>query len=160
MVKIFLAFGSNVGNRKNNIDKAIELLKKKVHDVTVSPYYLTRPVGFADQENFINAALVGQTTLDPQELLILIRDTEKKIGRIKRFKNGPREIDIDILFYGDLVYTDNDLVIPHPAIASRDFVLRPLVNLDKQFIHPVLNQTVEELYSKIKTQQRSIISGV
>ena len=160
MAKIFLALGSNIGDKKANIDRAIELLKKKIKDISVSSYYLTKPVGYLKQENFINVAIVGQTLLSPQELLEFIREVEENLGRVKRFKNGPREIDIDILFYDDLILKENSLTIPHPGIAERDFVLKPLLDLDARLIHPVLHISIEKLYKKILPKDRSIISKV
>jgi 2-amino-4-hydroxy-6-hydroxymethyldihydropteridine diphosphokinase len=126
---IYLGLGANVGNREGNINKALELLKEKVEIIQVAPFYETEPWGYEQQEKFINSALKGATNLSPQELLIFVKEIEKKLGRIKRQRNGPREIDIDILYYDDVTLDLLDLKIPHPLIHEREFVLKPLRDL-------------------------------
>lgn len=145
---IFLGLGSNVGDKKQNLEKAIGELGEKISDIHVSKFYETEPWGYTKQDKFLNAAIRGKTFLAPPELLGLIKLVEKKIGRIKRFKWGPREIDIDILFYDDLVYKDKSITIPHPFIQERKFVLDPLMDLDPDFIHPVLKKTIRQIYEK------------
>ncbi len=144
--KIFLGLGANVGDKKANLLKAIELLKEKVSDIVVAPVYETKPWGYKEQDNFLNTAVRGSTSLSPIHLLRFVKDIEKKVGRIKRFKWGPREIDIDILFYDNLICKDHNLEIPHPRLHKRDFVLKPLMDLDKDLIHPVFKKTVIEVY--------------
>jgi 2-amino-4-hydroxy-6-hydroxymethyldihydropteridine diphosphokinase len=126
---IYLALGSNMGDKEKNINKALELLKAKVDVIKLAKMYETKPWGYADQENFLNTALRGKTNLTPQELLIFLKQIERQLGRVKRIKNGPREIDVDILYYDDLVINTADLVIPHPRIQEREFVLKPLADL-------------------------------
>lgn len=155
MTHIFLALGSNVGERKKNIETAITLLSQRVSNIKKASFYETRPVGYVEQDNFINTALEGDTDLNPGDLLGFVKRIEKKIGRIQRFKWGPREIDIDILFYGNILYNKNDLTIPHPRLYERDFVLQPLSDLNPDFIHPGLNKSIKQL--RIHLKNKSII---
>ncbi len=143
--KIFLALGSNIENRKQYIEKAILLLREKIHDVTLAPLYETKPQYFEDQNSILNTVLSGTTNLELQELLQFTKTIEKKVGRVERFRNGPREIDIDILFYDNVVYKAEDLEIPHPRLQEREFVLVPFSDIDADFFHPVLKKTIREL---------------
>src|SRR5258706_7388759 len=137
MHKIFLALGSNVGDKAKNIETAIALLAEKIKDIHVASLYTTKPVGYVDQDNFVNTALSGDTDLTPEELLKFVKDIEQQVGRIYRFRWGPREIDIDILFYDDVVIKQERLEIPHPRLHERDFVLVPLSDIAPDLIHPV-----------------------
>ena len=157
MNSIFLALGSNIENRQQHIETAVVLLREKVHDITVAPLYETRPRYFADQQNFLNTVLRGFTDLDPQALLQFTQAVQKEVGRVERFRNGPREIDIDILFYDNVVYKDEELEIPHPRLQERDFVLQPFSDIDPDFCHPVLQKTVRELLDALPDEQRSVI---
>ena len=145
MHKIFLALGSNVGNKKEQINSAVELLKEHVRNLKTANFYETKPMYYKDQEKFINTALMGETDLSPEKLLEFVKSIEKKLGRQERFRNGPREIDIDILFYDDLILKKDHLEIPHPLIQEREFVLNPLMDLDPNFVHPILKKTIKEL---------------
>src|SRR5690349_13104977 len=157
MHDIFLALGSNIDDRQQHIESAIVLLRENVHDVTVAPLYETRPRYFADQHNFLNTVLRGFTELDPQALLQFTQVVQKEVGRVERFRNGPREIDIDILFYDDVVYKDDALEIPHPRLQERDFVLQPFSDINPDFLHPVLKKTIKELLDTLPEEQRSVI---
>jgi 2-amino-4-hydroxy-6-hydroxymethyldihydropteridine diphosphokinase len=145
---IFLALGSNIGNKQRYIDEAIQHLGPNVTNIRLSKIYETKPMYFEAQDVFLNAVLQAETNLTPVELLPFVKKLETKIGRLTRFPNGPREIDIDILFYEDLIYSDELLTIPHPGIAQRDFVLRPLMDLAPELIHPVLRKSVAELFAE------------
>src|SRR3989338_928593 len=128
---IYLGLGSNLGNKKDNLEKAIELLKQKITLLKCSSVYESKPFGYKDQEHFYNLVLKAQTSLSPQELLFFTQFVEEKLGRRVTFKNGPRVIDIDILFYLDnnnnhFIVELNDLIIPHPRLHERDTVLTPL----------------------------------
>jgi 2-amino-4-hydroxy-6-hydroxymethyldihydropteridine diphosphokinase len=157
MHTVFLALGSNIENRKQHIEKAIVLLREKIHDITVAPLYETKPRYFENQNNFLNTVLSGFTELEPQELLQFTKTVQKKVGRVERFRYGPREIDIDILFYGNVVYKDEELEIPHPRLQDRDFVLQPFSDINPDFSHPVLKKTIRELLDTLPVEQRSII---
>ena len=157
MHHIFLALGSNIENRKQHIEAAIALLREKIHDITVAPLYETKPRYFEDQQNFLNTVLSGFTDLEPQELLQFTKAVQQEVGRVERFRNGPREIDIDILFYDNEVYKDEELEIPHPRLQERDFVLQPFADIDPDFLHPVLKKTIRELLDTLPEEQRSVI---
>jgi len=141
----FLALGSNVGDRAAHIENAVQLLSRKVEIVARAPLYETRPEGITDQPDFLNTALECRTDMSVRELLAFAKEVEREEGRIERLRWGPREIDIDIIFYDDLVYQDETLTIPHPRMQDRDFVLRPLAALAPDHIHPVLHKTVQTL---------------
>jgi len=150
---IFLALGANVGNKKENIELAVELLQQKITITKRAPIYETKPWGYTQQGNFLNSAMKGTTNLNPEELLQFAKEVEQKIGRVKRFQNGPREIDIDILFYDAAVIHETDLQIPHPRLTERDFVLQPLDDIDPNFIHPILRKTVRELLTTLSGER-------
>jgi 2-amino-4-hydroxy-6-hydroxymethyldihydropteridine diphosphokinase len=147
---VFLGLGSNIGNRGEYIKRAITLLSEKIKNIQVAKMYRSKPYGYENQNYFLNTALKGQTTLHPQQLLDFVKDVEKKVGRVKRFHWGPREIDIDILFYEDLILETENLKIPHPLLHERDFVLKPLSDLQPDFIHPVLKKSVKEILKNLK----------
>jgi 2-amino-4-hydroxy-6-hydroxymethyldihydropteridine diphosphokinase len=157
MHRIFLALGSNIEDRKQHIETAIVLLREKVHDIIVAPLYETTPRYFEDQQNFLNTVLSGVTDLEPRELLRFTQAVQQEVGRVERFRNGPREIDIDILFYDNLVYKDEELEIPHPRLQERDFVLQPFSDIDRDFSHPVLEKTIRALLDALPGEQRSVI---
>lgn len=156
MATVYLALGSNVGKGDQQVDKAITLLHEQLTDITEAPRYMSMAVGFTDQADFMNTAVVAETELSPRELLAFTQYVEQTVGRIRRFRWGPREIDIDIIFYDDLVIDEPDLTIPHPRFAQRDFVLRPIADLNPDLIDPVSKMTVSELYEKLPASNRSI----
>jgi 2-amino-4-hydroxy-6-hydroxymethyldihydropteridine diphosphokinase len=145
MVKVYLGLGSNLGNKKENIQNAIALLKEGCVVTKTSSMYKTEPVGFKDQDWFINCVLEMETDLSPEALLIFIQAIEQQLGRERIIKDGPRTIDIDILLYGDEIFTLGFLTIPHPRMHERNFVLTPLKELCPELIHPVLHKTISEL---------------
>ena len=159
MHTVFLALGSNMGEREAFINKAIDLLRKEINVEKCAPIYESKASGFTDQNDFANTVLLGQTSLSSDELLSFIKKTEKDLGRIERFTWGPREIDIDIIFYDDLIYKNETLEIPHPRIAERDFVLKPLSDIAPDYIHPVLLKTIEELLNELPVDQK-FITGI
>lgn len=128
MVVCYLGIGSNLGNRRNNIKKALDYLAKTkgIKIEKTSRIYETEPVGGPAQGKFLNAAIKIKTSLTPQLLLKTIKKIEKDLGRRKTVRFGPREIDLDILLYGNEVIKRRDLAIPHPRMFEREFVLRPL----------------------------------
>jgi 2-amino-4-hydroxy-6-hydroxymethyldihydropteridine diphosphokinase len=157
MHHIFVALGSNIENRKQHLETAIVLLHEKVHTITVAPLYETKPRYFEAQQNFLNTVLSGFTDLKPRELLQFTKTVQQEVGRVERFRNGPREIDIDILFYDNVVYKDQELEIPHPRLQERDFVLQPFADINPEFPHPVLKKTIRELLDTLSEEQRSVI---
>ena len=146
MPRVFLGLGSNIGDKEDHINKALTFiselytLKKKSH------LYLTEPIGNITQDWFLNCVVEIQTDVDPKKLLSTIKSIERKLGRTKTVKNGPRTIDIDILFYGDHILKTKTLVIPHPSIQERLFVLQPMMDIDPGVIHPVFKRSIHQLY--------------
>ncbi|ADQ08104.1 2-amino-4-hydroxy-6-hydroxymethyldihydropteridine pyrophosphokinase [Caldicellulosiruptor hydrothermalis 108] len=151
---VFLGLGSNLGNRHENIKRAIEHLKDKIIIEKISSIIETQPYGFVDQPKFLNCVLKGTTMLSPFELLEFVLGIENKMGRIRLFKWGPRNIDIDILFYDDCVIDTENLKIPHPELHKRLFVLEPICEIEKDFVHPVLKKSVYELYTQLTSPRK------
>ena len=146
---VYLCLGSNLGNRQENLDKALDLLSRRVRIDQVSSVYDTEPVGFIDQPRFLNLVCRAYTTLTPAGLLTLIKGIEHKLGRVPGKRNAPRPIDIDILFYGSQIIETPDLVIPHPRLVERAFVLIPLSEIAPGLVHPVSGKTVQEMLKDI-----------
>ena len=142
----YILTGGNMGEREKYLNQAIELIRLNVGNViSTSSIYETAPWGKQDQPAFLNQVLIVETKLLPTELLTSILSLEKKLGRERFEKMGPRTIDIDILFYNDLVLKTPTLVIPHPQIEKRRFVLTPLVEIAEDLKHPVLNKSMKVL---------------
>ena len=150
VVVVHLGLGSNLGNKESNLRKGIDLLEEKVRISQVSPMYETEPWGFAEQPSFLNCVCRGETTLSPWELLAFAKDVEAALKRQPTFRNGPRTLDVDILFYGDAVISEAELEIPHPRLASRGFVLVPLADISPELRHPVLGVTAAEMLRDLK----------
>ena len=149
MPNIFLGLGSNQGDREKNLLKAIDLISKiPTLNLVQSKITETEPYGFKEQDCFLNMVLRGTTLLSPHKLLLAIKQIELKLGRKPTFHWGPRVIDIDILFYDDLILHEKDLVIPHPDLVNRLFVLAPLAEIAPTFIHPVLQKTILTLLTE------------
>ncbi len=157
MATIYLALGSNVGDSREHIEQAIRLLGNQVNNIQRAPVYRAKAVGYTEQADFLNTAISGQTELNPEKLLEFIQTVEEEIGRIERFRWGPREIDIDIIFYDDLQQQGEALTLPHPEFRSRDFVLQPLKDLNPDLEDPVSGQTVSQLLEKIPKKDKSIV---
>jgi 2-amino-4-hydroxy-6-hydroxymethyldihydropteridine diphosphokinase len=142
----YIGIGSNLGNRRENCEKAISLLIKKGIKITKrSSFYETEPWGMKDQPKFINMAVEVETLLKPEELLKTLKKIEIEIGRYRGKRWGPRVIDLDILFYNDMIIKTPELEIPHPLTQEREFVLKPLSEIAPDKIHPVLNKSIKEL---------------
>jgi len=156
MATVYLALGSNVGDGDQQFDRAIELLTPALSHIQQAPRYSSKAVGFTDQPDFLNTAIRAETDLDLRQLLELTQSVEQKVGRVKRFHWGPREIDIDIIFYDNHVIELPDLSIPHPRFSERDFVLRPLQDLSPEFVDPLTHKTVKALYDQLPLESRSI----
>jgi len=151
--KVFIAIGSNLGDRAANCARAIELigLLQGAELVRKSSLYETEPWGVSDQGRFINAAIEVRTSLEPQELLKALKAIEAGMGRKDGLRWGPRVIDLDIIFYGEMIVEEKGLTIPHPRLSERAFVLAPLNEIAPDFMHPVLKKTVSELLSQTGT---------
>ncbi len=144
----YIGIGSNLGSREDNCERAIELIaENSIKILKRSSMIETEPWGVKDQPKFINMALEVETKKSPQDLFFILKDIEKAMGRTETEHWGPRIIDLDILFYDDLILKTPELEIPHPFIQERDFVLKPLCEIAPEKIHPVLGKTVRELLS-------------
>jgi 2-amino-4-hydroxy-6-hydroxymethyldihydropteridine diphosphokinase len=142
----FLSLGSNLGSRAKNLAAAVRLLRENgVEVLRASSVYETEPVDHLDQPWFLNQVLQVRSSLDPHALLELVKSIEARMKRVPTVAKGPRTIDIDILFAGDLVVDLPDLMIPHPRLTQRNFVLVPLCEIAPEMPHPVLDKTVREL---------------
>ncbi|HVQ00952.1 MAG TPA: 2-amino-4-hydroxy-6-hydroxymethyldihydropteridine diphosphokinase [Candidatus Thermoplasmatota archaeon] len=148
MPLVYLGLGSNMGEKAARIKEALDRLAKVVVIQRVSPFYLTEPVDLKDQAWFVNCVVEAQTEKEPDQLLKALQAIEKAMGRKKTKDKGPRPIDIDLLFYDDRVVHQKNLVIPHPKLHARLFVLQPMMDLNPQFVHPVLKKTIKELYDE------------
>jgi 2-amino-4-hydroxy-6-hydroxymethyldihydropteridine diphosphokinase len=150
-MKVYLSLGSNLGDRKKYLKRAEKLLSELagVRLTRSSNMLETKPYGYIDQPDFINMVLEIETELAAGDLMARCLDIEAALGRKREQKWGIRTIDIDILFYGELVISEADLKIPHPDLANREFVLRSMVELEPEFVHPVMQKTMSELYKKL-----------
>lgn len=149
---VYLSLGSNLANRKSNLTRALSLLSDVSKIRRVSPIYQTVPIEFEQQPNFLNMACLLSTSYEPQEFLKVVKRIEKMMGRKKSFKNGPRLIDIDIIFWGNQVISDEHLQVPHPRASQREFVLRPISRISPSFVHPILRKTVTSLLKALQPQ--------
>ena len=153
MVKVYIGIGSNLGDKENNIKKAIALLKEKCKALKISSLYETEPVGYKAQDWFLNCAVSLETDLKPEELLKFFQFIEKTLGRARIIKNGPRTIDLDILFYGNNMIKTKSLKVPHPRLHKRRFVLEPLNELCPKLMHPKLKKRIGYLRDNLKSKE-------
>jgi 2-amino-4-hydroxy-6-hydroxymethyldihydropteridine diphosphokinase len=151
---VYLALGTNLGDRLANLKQAISSLTPQLDVKAKSQVYETPPWGFEDQPKFLNQAIRAKTYLDPEPLLKHLKRLEVALGRKESFLNGPRLIDIDILFYDDLVVDKPSLVIPHPRLHERGFVLLPLMDIAPDLVHPVTKKSIREM------AESSDVSGI
>ncbi len=149
--KIYLGLGSNVGDRRAYLEAGLAALPLAVSVLRRSPIYETEPWGFADQEKFLNMVAEAETELSPQDLLKALKGIEAEVGRIPTFRNGPRQIDVDILLYNDLILDEDRLRVPHPALRDRAFVLVPLADLAPELRIPGGQENVGELLNALDT---------
>lgn len=146
MSKVWIALGSNMGEGRKNLDLAIKMMNERgVLVEKVSTYIETEPYGYTEQDNFVNAVCIAETKLSPRELLEVLLKIELDMGRVRIIKWGPRIIDLDILFYEDLIIDEEDLKVPHIEIQKRSFVLEPMNEISPDKIHPVFKKSVNQL---------------
>ncbi len=157
---VAIALGSNLHNPRQQLVSAIEFLSEIIDEIQVAPIYKTSPAGFSEQDDFFNTCIIGRTTLKPQQLLVALKKIEKRLGKIEQFTNGPRIIDLDIIFFGEQIFEQLFLKIPHPRMAERDFVLRPLADIAGSWQHPVFKLSVAELLARLNVDQRYILQRV
>jgi 2-amino-4-hydroxy-6-hydroxymethyldihydropteridine diphosphokinase len=142
---VYLALGSNLGNRLSNLKNAISNFTPQMDVKQKSLVYETPPWGFADQPAYLNQVVMAETYLEPDDLLAHLKRLETVLGREPTFQNGPRLIDLDILFYDDVAIDSAPLQIPHPRLHQRGFVLVPLHDIAPELIHPTLGKSIAEL---------------
>jgi 2-amino-4-hydroxy-6-hydroxymethyldihydropteridine diphosphokinase len=159
MVEAFIALGSNLGNRQENLKKALQTLGERLIVLRSSSVYETEPMYVEDQNWFLNCVVKVSTELSPRPLLEVLKEIELGMGRKtsnneRRF--GPRIIDIDILFYDDQIVSEGDLKIPHPRIQERLFVLVPLAEIEPGFLHPSFRKSISELISELHSEKKIV----
>jgi 2-amino-4-hydroxy-6-hydroxymethyldihydropteridine diphosphokinase len=147
--RVYIGAGSNLGDRQAYMERAASLMGDILEVLRTSPAYETAPWGYLDQGYFLNQVFEALTDLEPHDLLIGLKKIERSMGRNPRFRNGPRLIDLDILFYDRLIFKTPTLEIPHSHISERAFILVPLADLIPDFIHPVLQQSISDLLAKV-----------
>lgn len=157
---VYIGFGSNIGDRLSYIQNAIHALSE-VEGITlqqISSLYETEPVGYEEQARFLNGVVAIETDLSPHTLLQTLKQIETAIGRQHRTRWGPREIDMDILIYEDLCLQTPNLIIPHPEMHLRRFVLAPLAEIAPDVVHPVFNETIQTLLDRLE-DDKSVVKN-
>ena len=155
--RVHLGLGSNLGDRRRNIERAVELLGERVQVECVSKFYETPPMYEERQPPFLNAVCRCASPPAPRDLLRFIQEIEANLGRVPGPKNSPRPLDIDILLYGSLTLDEPDLAIPHPSIAERPFVLVPLAEIDPNAVHPVTGKTTAEMLAELAPEPEAAV---
>jgi len=156
---VYLALGSNLGNRLANLKNAVSNLTPQTKVKKKSPVYETPPWGDTEQPMFLNMAVKVETYLDPENLLAHLKRLETALGRVPNHQNGPRLIDIDILFYDDIAFSTPSIVIPHPRLYERGFVLVPLNDIAPNHVHPELRKTVKEMMLQVSRKDIKLYEG-
>ena len=158
-ITVYLGLGSNLGERKTNLKRALCYLSERMRLEQISSIYDTEPVGDINQPCFLNMVCQIMTTLSPEILLFAVKGIESKMGRLPNTSGKPRIIDIDILFYGDRVVNTPELIIPHPRLAERAFVLAPLAELNPNLLHPVKKLSVQAMLDEVEGKSGVLLVG-
>lgn len=160
--KVVLGLGSNIGIREHNLKRALKMLSlsRNFLFIGVSKTYETEPWGFEKQKDFLNCTAIFLYRSSPDILLNEIEGVERKAGRTMNKKWHPREIDIDVLFYGNKIVKSQKLDIPHPFVHLRNFVLAPLMDLIPDFVHPVLKKSIRSLYRKCPDKRKVVLHKI
>jgi 2-amino-4-hydroxy-6-hydroxymethyldihydropteridine diphosphokinase len=159
IVTVYLGLGTNLGSRLENLQSARAALPPQVIILRASQVYETPPWGYTAQPSFLNQVVEAQTHLSPRRLLAHLKSIERRLGRAPTFRYGPRLIDIDILFFGGQVFDLHGLIIPHPRLAERAFVLVPLAELAPDLVHPRTGLSVRQLLTKVDANGVEIYHG-
>src|SRR5574344_1658821 len=148
MAIAYLGLGTNLGNKDENLNGAVEYIRERVGRInSLSAFYVTEPWGFKSENSFLNAVCSVATDISPIELLYITKEIEKEMGRNKKSEDkiySDRIIDIDILLYDDLIMQSEELTIPHPIMTERDFVMIPLAEIAPELVHPVIKKKMKE----------------
>jgi len=155
---VFIALGTNLGDRRANLRAVLASFSPTLDVIQESTVYETPPWGYIEQPAFLNMVVQAKTTLKPLTLLAYLKETEKELGRVESFRNGPRLIDLDILFYENLILKDKNLTIPHPRLHERAFVLVPLAEIAPELEHPLLGKKIKILLSDVDISEISPFS--
>lgn len=150
---VFIGFGANIGPILSNFSRAVRSISKISRVLAVSSLYESDPVGVENQPKFTNAVLKAETELEPFELLDFLKAVEKEIGRKKAARWGPRVIDLDIILYGKLVMDSDSLMIPHPGVSERRFVLEPLLEIEPEAVHPATGVPLKDSLERVGSAQ-------
>jgi 2-amino-4-hydroxy-6-hydroxymethyldihydropteridine diphosphokinase len=153
----FIGIGTNLGDRKENVKNALAEIKKIAEIVALSPIYETEPFGVLQQPLFYNLVIEIKTSFPPHQLLRSLQDIERNMGRVRTMRYGPRIIDLDILYYDNIIITSENLVIPHPRASVRPTVLVPLCTIAPHFIDPVLQKSIEALTLLVEPDEKKKI---
>ena len=153
--EVYLSLGSNMGNKKENLEKAIKEVSK-IRDTFIikkSKIIETEPFGYKEQDDFLNSCIGIKTLLTAREVLTELLAIEIRMGRERKIKWGPRIIDLDIIFYNKEVIEEDDLIVPHPYMEYRDFVLKPLEEIIPNFVHPLLSKRITALRKELENEK-------
>ena len=149
-MRVYLGLGTNLGDKESNLHVAVRKINERIGEVTaLSAFYVTAPWGFSSENSFLNAACCVESVLPPLDILRETQEIERELGRMKKSAGGnysDRLIDIDLLLYGDKILQDESLIVPHPLMTDRKFVLEPLAEIAPDVVHPVFHKTIKELF--------------
>ena len=159
MTGAYIGLGTNLGDRLGNLNRAVSLLSRQTTIIKTSSVYETEPEGFRGQPDFFNCVVLADVSVEAFVLLSILKDIEKQVGRVDSFTGGPRLIDADLLLYGREVINQPGLVVPHPRIQQRLFVLVPLAEIAEDLTHPVLHKTISQLLIESDSQSRVVKAG-
>lgn len=153
MAKIYLSLGTNLGCKEQNLRRAMQILNERIGEtLSLSAFYETQAWGFHSDHSFLNAACCLETRLSPRQILVATQQIERELGRTRKSANGEyadRIIDIDLLFYDNQIINEPDLILPHPLLTQRIFVMTPLAEIASELIHPVLGKSIGELKKQL-----------